>query len=56
MGIAKRHGKGLVTEEFLNRCNIHSCHYEMAREGMTEIMKVEVLNAITSQRAPARSL
>jgi hypothetical protein len=42
MGVSQRHGKGLVAQEFFDRCNINPCHNKVTCEGMPEVVKVEV--------------
>ena len=44
VGIAKGHLEVLVSEQFLDRGQIHSTHDKMGREGMPQIVEVKILD------------
>ena len=43
VGVAVRHGDGLMAEKFLHRDRIHARHDEMRGKGMSQVMEPEIL-------------
>ncbi len=50
MGVALRHGQGLVAQQFLQSPNVHAPHGQMAGVGVAQVVEPEICDP----RLPAR--